>query len=223
MKRKFLALALASGIVTTSFAQQNVGIGTTTPNASAALDVSSSNKGILIPRLDSAQRVAISNPAEGLMVYQKNGTKGFYYYNGTEWSRVGSSSSTGTPAPGGTPVFKTAVITPTSSATTTFDFSNDKDATVFIVDKSALNTQGTTRVKLPDASNYPTGTMIMLATIHGSGSTGSFAYNLWVPGCTSLHAHGYGVVNPGSDYVALGSGIYRRFITNGSTWYLVGL
>lgn len=64
-------VAFAATIAATGYAQQNVGIGTTTPNASAALDVSSNNKGILIPRLDSAQRVAISNPAEGLMVYQK--------------------------------------------------------------------------------------------------------------------------------------------------------
>ena len=39
-------------------AQQNVGIGTTTPNASALLDVSSTTKGILIPRMTGAQRLA---------------------------------------------------------------------------------------------------------------------------------------------------------------------
>ncbi len=53
-------------------AQQNVGIGTTTPNASALLDVSSTTKGILIPRMTGAQRLAIPSPSIGLMVIQTN-------------------------------------------------------------------------------------------------------------------------------------------------------
>ena len=48
---------------------QNIGIGTTTPNASAALDISSTTKGLLIPRMGSSSIAAISNPAKGLMVY----------------------------------------------------------------------------------------------------------------------------------------------------------
>lgn len=57
---------------------QNVGIGTTSPNASAQLDVSSTTKGFLAPRMTQAQRVAISNPAQGLLVYQTDGTPGYY-------------------------------------------------------------------------------------------------------------------------------------------------
>jgi hypothetical protein len=59
---------------------QNVGIGTTAPNAKAALEIAASNKGLLIPRLDSAQRVAISAPPQGLLVYQKDGRAGVWYY-----------------------------------------------------------------------------------------------------------------------------------------------
>ena len=62
---------------------QNVGIGTTAPNASAALDVVSNNKGALLPRLTTAQRAAIANPATGLMVFQTDGTPGYYYNAGT--------------------------------------------------------------------------------------------------------------------------------------------
>lgn len=69
--------------------QQNVGIGTTTPNSSSILDISSSNKGLLIPRMDSAQRVNIVSPATGLLVYQTNGQNtGFYYYNGMMWVQL---------------------------------------------------------------------------------------------------------------------------------------
>ncbi|MCC3158737.1 H-type lectin domain-containing protein [Hymenobacter sp. 15J16-1T3B] len=48
----------------------NVGIGTTTPDPSAALDVQSASQGVLIPRLTRTQRRAIANPKPGLMVYQ---------------------------------------------------------------------------------------------------------------------------------------------------------
>lgn len=61
-----------------AFTQSNVGIGTTTPNASAQLDVSSTSKGILIPRMTQAQRIAIVNPSQGLLIYQTDGTAGFY-------------------------------------------------------------------------------------------------------------------------------------------------
>lgn len=48
---------------------QNVGIGTSTPDASAQLDISSTNKGLLPPRLTTEQRNAINNPANGLIIY----------------------------------------------------------------------------------------------------------------------------------------------------------
>ena len=66
-------------------AQNNVGVNTTTPHASAALDVTSTNKGLLAPRMTAAQKTAIATPATGLLVFQTDGTSGFYYYNGTTW------------------------------------------------------------------------------------------------------------------------------------------
>lgn len=72
-------------------AQTGVGIGTTTPSASSALDITSTTKGILVPRMTQAQRTAIATPATGLMVYQTDGTAGFYYFNGTIWVTLSSS------------------------------------------------------------------------------------------------------------------------------------
>ncbi|MBN8701707.1 MAG: hypothetical protein J0M08_01455 [Bacteroidetes bacterium] len=59
-------------LVVTGFytsAQNNMGIGTNTPDPSAILDVSSTNKGLLAPRMTTTQRLAIASPADGLIVY----------------------------------------------------------------------------------------------------------------------------------------------------------
>ena len=68
-----------------------VGIGTTSPDASAVLDIqsSSNDKGILIPRMTQAQRNAISSPATGLMIFQTDGNVGFYFYDGSSWESFG--------------------------------------------------------------------------------------------------------------------------------------
>jgi len=92
MKKGFLTLVI-SFVFSVGFCQ-NVGIGTATPNGSAAIDIVDSAKGILIPRMTMTQRNTISNPAEGLMIYQTNGSKGFWYYDGAQWKYV-SSTSTG--------------------------------------------------------------------------------------------------------------------------------
>jgi len=82
MKKLFTFLA-AVLLTATTYAQ--VGVGTTTPNASSALDITSTTKGLLMPRMTETQRDAISSPATGLMIYQTDGTAGFYYYNGSSW------------------------------------------------------------------------------------------------------------------------------------------
>ena len=72
-----------------------VGIGTTSPAASAVLDIqsSSNDKGILIPRMTQAQRNAISSPATGLMIFQTDGNSGFYFYDGSSWDGFGEVKS----------------------------------------------------------------------------------------------------------------------------------
>jgi len=71
------------------------GIGTTTPNASAKLEIASTDKGLLIPRMTAAQRAAIVTPANGLLVYQTDSETGFYVNTGTSaspvWTRVNSN------------------------------------------------------------------------------------------------------------------------------------
>ncbi len=62
---------------------QNVGINNPTPDASAQLDIVSSSKGLLIPRMSQLFRQSITLPANGLIVYQTDGNQGLYYNSGT--------------------------------------------------------------------------------------------------------------------------------------------
>jgi hypothetical protein len=69
---------------------QNVGIGTTTPSSSARLDVTSTNSGFLPPRMTTAQRDAIANPAPGLMIINTS-TQAIEFFTMYGWSKMKSS------------------------------------------------------------------------------------------------------------------------------------
>jgi hypothetical protein len=88
-----IAVGAAALLVSSVWAQQNVGIGTNTPHPTALLELYSTSKGLLIPRMTQAERDAISSPATGLLIYQTDNTPGFYYWNGTAWIPLLSSSS----------------------------------------------------------------------------------------------------------------------------------
>jgi len=96
MKKVFMFLVLILSI--SKSYSQNIGINATgaTPNLSAMLDVSSTDKGVLIPRMTSAQRVAIASPANGLMVYDTDNSS-FWVYNGSTlgWAQVNYWNNTG--------------------------------------------------------------------------------------------------------------------------------
>ncbi len=68
MKKKLLVWPILFMVSYCSFSQ-SVGIGTSMPDVSAALDITASNKGLLIPRMSLTSINAIPNPARGLLVY----------------------------------------------------------------------------------------------------------------------------------------------------------
>jgi hypothetical protein len=94
---KHLIVVFAFMFSATTIAQ-NVGINSdgTAPDGSAMLDVSSTAKGFLAPRMTAAQKAAISSPATGLLVYQTDATPGYYYNSGTpaspSWVQLGDGS-----------------------------------------------------------------------------------------------------------------------------------
>ena len=93
---KFYLLAITVFFAQNIFAQNNIGIGTPSPDPSSILDLSSTSQGLLAPRLTTAQRMAIPSPANGLLVYDTN--FGCYFaYNGA-WTSLCQPASPICPA-----------------------------------------------------------------------------------------------------------------------------
>lgn len=126
--RKKLRFSLLAAVVMTAGAAraQGVSIGAATPDASAMLDVTSTTKGLLAPRMTQAQRDAIATPATGLLVYQTDNTPGLYQRSATAWVVVGG---------GGTAETKADVVAPSTTAstlnptTTTVNYTDNAAAT----------------------------------------------------------------------------------------------
>ncbi len=93
MRIKLLAAFICFS-TTLLHAQNNVGIGTTAPDASSILDLTSATQGFLAPRMSTAQRLAIAAPAPGLLVYDTS-LGCYYYYNGVWNSLCQLSGPTG--------------------------------------------------------------------------------------------------------------------------------
>lgn len=102
-----LSLFISNGV------KAQVGIGTIAPDGSAQLEVSSPNKGVLIPRMNQSARNGIGSPATGLLIYQTDNTPGFYYYNGSAWvpfiSPVAAAGDAIIPYASGIPITMTTV------------------------------------------------------------------------------------------------------------------
>ncbi len=163
------------------------GIGTTAPNASSLLEIKSTTKGLLMPRMTITQRNAIASPAKGLLIYQTNSTPGFYYYSGTAWKAVSSASAGGWSLTG-------------NAGTNSSNFlgTTDKKSLVFKVNNL--------RAGLIDYSTFDSGTR--------STAFGLIALNSNTSG-TDNTATGYGVLysnTSGSRNSALGK--YALFNNN---------
>jgi hypothetical protein len=129
-----------------------VGIGTTNPDTSSMLDIQSTTTGVLIPRMTTAQRTAISSPANGLLVFDTD-TQSFWFYDVSTWRELGIGSS---------------VLDTDGDTKIEVEQSSDKDEINF-------TTQGTERMKIDE-----NGVIIMGDSINGNftkvTTNGSLSY-----------------------------------------------
>lgn len=106
MKKVFLSVFFAVGLIVSANAQVKVGNNPTTITPSAVLDVESTNKGFMPPRValtSKTDNTTIAAPATGLVVFN-TGTGGFspaglVFWNGSEWAQVSTSGSQSTNTP----------------------------------------------------------------------------------------------------------------------------
>ena len=140
----FFAFLFIFNFHPTALLSQSVAINTdgSSANASAILDVKSTTKGMLVPRVTTAQRTGIASPAAGLLVYDTN-TNTFWFYNGTSWAQML------------VPATQTKVLSLSALAFTTEGTYNRSTLAggVYIVDGTA-GTQGNlyANVNLPDGA-----------------------------------------------------------------------
>ncbi len=90
MKQLFLTILIVLLFTNSASIAQGVAINNdnSAPDPIAMLDVKSTTKGLLVPRMTQAQRIAITTPANGLLIYQTDNPSGFYYFNGSGWFRL---------------------------------------------------------------------------------------------------------------------------------------
>jgi len=78
-----------SGITAnTIYSSSQVGVGTSTPNVSAIVEIASTSQGVLFPRMTIAQRNAITSPPIGLILFVTDDTEGLYIYKSTGWVQI---------------------------------------------------------------------------------------------------------------------------------------
>ncbi|HMI77679.1 MAG TPA: hypothetical protein VK484_02745 [Ferruginibacter sp.] len=98
MKNVIFVLVLSSFYSIAKTQSLAINTDATTADSSALLDVKSTLKGILIPRMEATDKVSIPNPATGLLVYQVNDLDGIHYNKGTPatpmWVKVGEEKTT---------------------------------------------------------------------------------------------------------------------------------
>ena len=209
--KKIVTLLAAVLITATTYAQ--IGINNETPDASAALDITSTTAGLLIPRMTNAQRQAISNPAAGLQVFVTDFDGGsFMFYNGTEWGTLSFTKKRPD-----APTIGTATL---GNAQATVPF-------------TAPSSDGGSAITSYTATSSPggiTGTLSQSGSgsITVTGLTNATAYTFTVTATnaigTSLASAASNSVIPASEQVGdfYGGGVVFYIFESGDTGYIAG-
>jgi hypothetical protein len=207
MKHLLLFLLFLSYVLIAN-AQQNVGIGTTTPDSSAALDISSTNKGVLIPRINFVNRPA--TPATGLLIYQTDVDSGFYYYNGTAWKAIKQDPLLGMGSKGRIAIWDSANQILSSSKLLFDTATNRMGIGVEILDNNMLFVNGVGGVKI-NSTNNATGTNDWIASNVG-GTSGDRVVSGVLFGTASIGGHNNALnawskfsINAGGTPVGIGT------------------
>ncbi len=158
-------LFVASMLASASVFGQSVAINNdgSSADTTSILDLQSTSKGLLTPRMTEAQRTGIADPALGLLVYQTDGTSGFYYNAGpgTNWQRLSTETTGGgtsthgalVPFSSGLPITMTTVVGGLPGTSSIIGFGNS--ATDVSIAGGAINLTGGAGTLLNFAFSMP--------------------------------------------------------------------
>ncbi len=168
-----------------------VGIGTSSPDASARLQIdanaATNAKGFLIPRVTATEKSSIVSPANGLMVYQTDGSKGFYYYDGTAWNLLTVATSS-VPYTGATAAVNLGAYDLTVNGIT--------------VGKGAASISSNTAIGLSALASNTTGINNVASGSEALNKNTTGSYNI-ASGYQALYANTTGSTNIANGYQAL--------------------
>jgi hypothetical protein len=169
-----------------------VGINTPSPDNSAQLDIVSTTKGLLIPRMTQSQRLALVNPANGLMVFQNDGQIGLYYNAGSSFSPNWTLTGGNTWTLGGNSLLATGTLGTTSN--------NHID----------LITNNQIRGRLSNLGEFFIGTVNTVAPGDLMAAVGNGTFPFAVSGYSAFNGSGvYGAVQGGTTQFAGVQGEYQ--------------
>ena len=195
MKKKFILLAI---FTTVAGMAQSVEINAdgSAANATAILDLKSTTKGFLPPRMTYTQRETITSPAIGLMIYCTDCGNGEpQYYSGAEWKNM----------IGGTSLGRVPVISPTTAATNIGTTSATSGGNITHDNGNAITARGVCW------STSPNPTIANSKTTE-SGTTGSFTSNMiGLTHSTLYYVRAYATNASGTNY---GSQVYFTTATS---------
>jgi hypothetical protein len=212
MKQIFTFLA---SVVLTATTYAQVGIGTTNPNTSAALDITSTTKGFLPPRMTTTERNAIETPATGLVIFNTT-TNGLEVKSSTGWVRVNQN------------------LAATASGITTSGFSSGADTLVVNFNNSFSSVTNYT-------VNFTNNNGTIVRTINNyalSGGVPGGQYTLVIqlviasnPGTTfTFNGTGLGAQGPKTNFTSISTGsvnsgtrhVVLTFAYDGTNYFLSG-
>lgn len=204
MERIFLFIA---GLLFSMQVMAQTGIGTTTPNASAKLDVYSTNKGFLPPRVsltDAYDQTTIPSPATGLLVYCKGDAglaAGYYFWNGNAWATIATAGGSGSVAAEfGSQILSSGVTVSSATPVDVMTFTLPSAGTWEVI--TFLRAQGTpgyaAEFALYDASSILVPDSEILPAYGQTGSTGTGVVRITTTGTATYKLKAW--ASGGSSY-----------------------